>query len=49
MNKKRDVKPDDRGQSQRFVETAKKLEADESGKSFEKAMKAISPRPQKKP
>lgn len=33
-------------QSKRFVETAKMLVSDESGKSFEKAMKAISP-PQK--
>lgn len=30
-------------QSKRFVETAKALGVDESGKSFEKAMKAIAP------
>jgi hypothetical protein len=38
-------------QSQRFVETAKALGVDESGKSFEKAFKVISPRKpqQKKP
>ena len=30
-------------QSKRFVETAKALEVDESGKSFAKAMKAIAP------
>lgn len=32
---------DDKEQSQRFVETAKKLEADESGNSFELALKEV--------
>ena len=30
-------------QSKRFVETAKALEVDESGKAFERALKAIHP------
>ncbi len=30
-------------QSQRFVETAKELEVDESGKAFERALKIIQP------
>lgn len=37
-------KPDDKEQSKRFVETARKLEVDESGKAFEKALKNISPK-----
>lgn len=36
-------KPDDEQESKRFVETAQKLEADESGRQFIKAMKAIVP------
>ena len=35
-------------QSKRFVETAKKLEADESGKSFEKAFSVITKPPKAK-
>lgn len=38
------VKKDNPEQSQRFVETAKELESDESGKSFEKAIRAVSPK-----
>ncbi len=34
---------DDPKQSQRFVETAKVLEADESGKAFELEMKKLFP------
>ena len=30
-------------QHERFVETAKSLEVDESGKAFERAMKVIAP------
>jgi hypothetical protein len=44
--KKPKPKPDDKEQSQRFVETAKALEADESGKVFERAFKKVA-RPQK--
>lgn len=40
MDEKR--KRDDLKQSKRFVETARTLETDESGKSFEKLMDALS-------
>lgn len=36
------LKPDDPEQSRRFAETAKRLETDESGKVFEKAMNVIA-------
>lgn len=42
MAKKPKPRPDDDEQSQRFVETAKQLGADESGKSFEQAVSAIT-------
>lgn len=35
--------PDDPAQSDRFVSTAKQLEADESGVSFERVMNAVTP------
>ena len=35
-------KPDDPEQSKRFEETAKRLDTDESGKTFEKAMEVIT-------
>jgi len=38
---KRKPKPDDKKQSQRFVETARKLEVDESGKKFNRAIDII--------
>lgn len=41
MAKKPKPEPDDKEQSQRFVKTARKLEADESGKSFERAIKSM--------
>lgn len=41
MAKKPKPKPDDKEQSQRFIETAKQLEVDESGKSFQKAFNSI--------
>lgn len=43
--KPRDKPPVLKGKSQyeRFVETAKSLEADESGEAFERAMKVIVP------
>ena len=37
------VKKDDEDQSKRFVETAKELAADESGKPFNKAIESIRP------
>lgn len=36
-------KPDDAEQSKRFVETARELEADESGESFLDAIDAVVP------
>lgn len=36
-------KPDDAKQSQRFVETARKLDVDESGDTFNRAIQAIAP------
>jgi hypothetical protein len=44
--KKRRDTPEE--QSQRFVETARELECDETGKTFERALKVIAP-PKKKP
>ena len=43
--KPRNKPPDLKGKTQfaRFVETAKALEVDESGKAFERAMKVIAP------
>lgn len=35
--------PDDPAQSDRFVSTAKQLEADEGGAQFERALKAVVP------
>jgi hypothetical protein len=35
--------PDDKEQSERFIEKAKELESDESGKIFEEAFKVILP------
>lgn len=41
--KKNVPKSNDRDQSARFIEAAKKTGADESGKKFEKAFKKIAP------
>lgn len=41
--------PDDPAQSDRFISTAKELEADESGVSFERVMKAVTPAKTGKP
>lgn len=35
--------PDDKEQSQRFVETAKMLGSDESGKNFDRALESVVP------
>lgn len=45
MAEKRKGKPklEDKEQSRRFVETARKLEADESDKHFERALSATVP------
>lgn len=46
MAGKRKPKLENKEQSRRFVETARKLEADESNKAFERVVKSlISPRP----
>jgi hypothetical protein len=41
--KRRDPKPDDPAQSKRFVETAREIEADESGDLFQRALEKIVP------
>ena len=46
--KKPERPPDDEKQSQRFVETAKALAVDESGKSFEAALRVVVPAEKKK-
>lgn len=46
--KKRKARMKDPAQSARFLETAKKLEADESGESFERAMDVLAPKNKKK-
>jgi hypothetical protein len=40
MTKPKPKPPDDPEQSRRFIETAKELEADESGRVFEQVVKA---------
>lgn len=47
---KQKPKPDDPKQSERFVEDAHKLEVDEGGKSFERALRKVVPkqRPKKR-
>lgn len=47
MAKNPKTEPDDPAQSKRFVETAKALASDESGKSFVRAFKKVVPRPSK--
>jgi hypothetical protein len=41
--KHRKPKPDDPEQSKRFVETAREIEADETGEAFERALRKIVP------
>jgi hypothetical protein len=43
LEKKLKPKSDNEEQSQRFVDTAKMLEVDESGKLFDRAFKKITP------
>lgn len=40
---KKKPKPDDKEQSKRFIDTARELEADESGKLFELSLDKITP------
>lgn len=42
MAGKRKPKKDDKEQSQRFVETARDLEIDESGQAFDRAMESVT-------
>ena len=51
MLRKPAPKPDDPERSKRLPETARELEADESGKAFERAFKSIVPKrnPEKSP
>jgi hypothetical protein len=42
--KRKSPRNTDKEQSERFIETARKLEADESGKRFERAFKRILPK-----
>ena len=44
MDKRRKREPDDKEQSARFVETARQLESDESGKQFARALRRIAPK-----
>ena len=41
------VKPDNPAQSARFIQAAKKLGLDESGKDFDKAMDKLLPKPKR--
>jgi hypothetical protein len=47
-NERSTSKPDDPAQSKRFVETAREIEADESGEAFRQAFERIVP-PKRKP
>ena len=44
MNQKKKPTPDDPAQSQRFVETAKEIEAEVTGNAFARAFKTIVPK-----
>ena len=41
--KRKKLEPDDKEQSARFLEDARRLGVDESGKSFQRALKVIAP------
>ena len=48
MAGKRNPKLEDKAQSRRFVETARKLEVDEKSETFDRALKIIVPKKEKK-
>jgi hypothetical protein len=48
-NEKTTLPPDNAEQSRRFVETARKLDADESGRKFAKAFKKVVPKKRIRP
>lgn len=43
MSRKPDLEPDNKEQSERFIETVKELEIDESGEAFNRVIKGIIP------
>jgi hypothetical protein len=43
MAEKPKPEPDDKEQSKRFIDTARELEVDESGKDFDKALNTLIP------
>ena len=43
----KNVKTDDKEQSKRFIDKAKELDSDESGKAFKRVIDAITPNPSK--
>jgi len=47
MEKKQKLEPDDKEQSARFQEDARRLDVDESGKSFERVLKKVIPKRRK--
>jgi hypothetical protein len=47
--RKRKTKTEDKAQSKRFIETARALEADETGAAFERALNIIAPKKHRKP
>ena len=49
MPRKPNPPPDDAEQAARFIETAKELEADKTGKAFTRALDVIVPTPTKGP
>lgn len=49
MPKKNPPKPDETPQRERFIEKARELECDESGKTFERAFAKMVPPNKKKP
>lgn len=48
MPRKPNPPPDDAEQAARFIETAKQLEADKTGKKFERALGVVVPVQQKR-
>ncbi len=49
VSKKSKPEPDDKEQSQRFVDAAKELGVDESGGSFDRALGVVTPTPKAVP
>ena len=49
MTKKKKAEPDDQAQSDRFIETARRLQVDETGGTFERVFRKILPAKQPSP